>query len=102
MADNKVMNVRIKLRSDLTANWNAVEDTFKPLEGEVIFYKDTADSQSGYYKVGDGAHYLKDLPWWYGPRDELTYQYNTTTGMVDVIYPLQPGETEPKVDTIPI
>ena len=49
MADNKVMNVRIKLRSDLTANWNAVEDTFKPLEGEVIFYKDTADSQSGYY-----------------------------------------------------
>jgi hypothetical protein len=102
MADNKVMNVRIKLRSDLAANWAAVEDTFKPLEGEVIFYKDAADSQSGYYKVGDGAHYLKDLPWWYGPRDELTYQYNTTTGMVDVIYPLQPGETEPKVDTIPI
>ena len=100
MAD-KVMNVRIKLRSDLTANWAAVEDTFTPLEGEVILYRD-AEGQSGYYRVGDGVHLLKDLPWWYGPRDEFTYQYNSDTGMVDVIYPLQPGESEPRTDTIPI
>lgn len=91
MAD-KALTVRIKLRSDFTANWNAIEDTFVPLEGEVIFYKDGSGAQSGYYRVGDGTTLLKDLEWWYGPHDVYSFGVGTEPGTISVTAPSEPGE----------
>ena len=75
---NKVMNVRIKLRSDTQSAWEAVQSTFVPLDGEVILYKNDNDgSQTNYYKVGDGHTTLENLTFWYGPREKIATTLDT-------------------------
>ena len=54
-------NTRIQLKYDTEENWLLVEETFKPLSGEMIIY--SPDSNHGYcrVKIGDGKTFLKNL-----------------------------------------
>jgi len=92
----KLLNTRIGLKYDTLANWQGVENTFKPLKGEVIFYEipaasgEVADEPAILFKVGDGTNFLKDLPWgsaiaadvyaWAKQQSLLGGQYNSETG----------------------
>lgn len=53
----ETLNLRIQHKTDISTNWNAVESTFTPLKGELIFYSDLNSA-----KIGDGKTKLKDLP----------------------------------------
>ena len=44
-------------KRDTAANWSVVEETFVPLNGEIIFYSDLNK-----IKIGDGSHKLALLP----------------------------------------
>ena len=66
------INSRIKLKRDITANWNNAIG-FIPMEGEVIIYEDykiITKEVDGVeqnipipgFKVGDGRAYVQDLP----------------------------------------
>lgn len=70
--NTKTINTRIGLKYDLYANWVAVEGSFIPKKGEVIFYEIPSDPNPNVmqttppailFKVGDDTHFLKDLPW---------------------------------------
>ena len=67
-----IINGRIKLKRDTTANWNAAFG-FIPLAGEVIIYNDYKTIQKEIdgemrtvnipgIKIGDGRAYVQDLP----------------------------------------
>lgn len=74
MSNEKTYKARIKHKSDITSNWQIVETTFIPLEGELIVYKDytseeyvDSNGQITYrtvpaIKIGNGQNYLIDLP----------------------------------------
>ena len=74
-----IINTRLCLRRDTTANWNLKRD-FIPLSGEVCIYTDykrkvnsdeTVTLIPG-IKIGDGKAYLIDLPFvGTGDVDEL-------------------------------
>ena len=64
------VNTRIKLKHDITQNWNSAID-FIPLKGELIIYDDyesEIDSHGNIIryipniKIGDGLAYVPDLP----------------------------------------
>lgn len=66
------LNTRIKLKHDITANWN-VSTSFVPLKGEIIIYDDyftktvevNGETVTRYIpniKIGDGLAYVTDLP----------------------------------------
>ena len=66
----KTLNTRIQLKYDTLANWTAVENTFKPLKGELCLVEvpvgSTAEQTTPpalLMKVGDGTNFFKDLPW---------------------------------------
>lgn len=67
--NTKTINTRIGLKYDLYANWQQVENEFKPLKGEVIFYEIPAaagavvQEPAILFKVGDGTKTLGALPW---------------------------------------
>ena len=74
MADNKVLQTRIKLKIDTLANWQAIWETFVPLAGEkILFQIPSGDAQTVegngitppqvISKTGDGTTTLKLLPW---------------------------------------
>lgn len=58
---NNTINTRIQLKSDTEANWQVVNSTFIPLEGEMIIY--TPDNTHSYSraKIGDGHTSVGDL-----------------------------------------
>lgn len=67
-----MLDVRIKLKHDTTANWNNAQG-FVPLAGEIIIYDDyttitieeNGQSVTKYVpamKIGDGNAYVQDLP----------------------------------------
>ena len=67
MATN-TLNTRIQLKYDSYTNWVAVQETFKPLKGELcVVNPGTALNNTStvpcLMKVGDGEHFFKDLPW---------------------------------------
>lgn len=68
----KIFTTRIQLRADTTANWNAVQDTFKPLAGELIFYKN-----ENKFRIGNGTDFLKDLPFFTECHDS-TYWFESS------------------------
>ena len=59
MAD-KIFKVRLQLRNDTEANWQAIGDTFIPLAGEVCVTND--GENKGRFKIGDGTKLYKQLP----------------------------------------
>ena len=74
MADNKVLQTRLKLKIDTLAKWQEVWETFVPLKGEKILFQipsGTAQTVEGngittpqvISKTGDGSTSLKNLPW---------------------------------------
>ena len=67
-----MLNARIKIKHDTTANWNAATG-FVPLSGEIIVYNDyktitkeidgeMQQVQIPGIKIGDGQTYVQDLP----------------------------------------
>lgn len=66
----KRLNGRIILKHDTEANWN-LANNFYPEKGEVIIYD--IDSTHSYerFKIGDGAHLPKDLPFYAGSWNDL-------------------------------
>ena len=66
----KEIETRIKHKIDSVENWASVEDTFIPLDGELIIYRgvvvvDKQSKETIHFKVGDGTSKLKDLPFAY-------------------------------------
>lgn len=62
------IQTRIKHKIDTVDNWSKVEDTFIPLDGELIIYRGTTHLESSetiHFKVGDGINILKNLPFAY-------------------------------------
>lgn len=69
-----VIKTRFKSKTDTTANWEIIQTSFIPFDGEVIIYKDYASEEyvtsNGHIstrtipamKVGNGQNYLIDLP----------------------------------------
>lgn len=56
MSDSKILQTRIKNKSDTSANWAKVPN-FIPLDGEVIIYSDMNN-----VKIGDGKTKIGALP----------------------------------------
>ena len=59
------INVRVKAKTDTTANWTLVHGTFTPLKGEMIIYSDARTANGVLIpgiKIGTGNAYLGDLP----------------------------------------
>lgn len=69
MAERR-FNGRIVLKHDTEAHWN-LANNFYPEKGEVIIYD--VDSTHSYerFKIGDGAHLPKDLPFYAGSWNDL-------------------------------
>lgn len=74
MADNKVLQTRLKLKIDTLAKWQEIWKTFIPLKGEKILFQipsGTAQTVEGngitppqvISKTGDGVTTLENLPW---------------------------------------
>ena len=74
MADNKVLQTRIKLKIDTLAKWQEIWETFIPLKGEkILFQIPSGDPQTVegngitppqvISKTGDGDTPLNRLPW---------------------------------------
>lgn len=69
--DKKVFNTRIRLKYATWAEWQAVEETFVPLKGEVCVVAVPTGASDGLqtekpailFKVGDGESTLKALNW---------------------------------------
>lgn len=67
MAENKIFT-RIQLKYDSYTAWEAVKETFKPLQGEMCVVNPGTNLSDAakvpcLLKVGDGEHFWKDLPW---------------------------------------
>ena len=56
MATEKILNTRVQLKIDTSANW-AKATNFIPKKGEPILYSDT-----GKFKIGDGVTAVNALP----------------------------------------
>ena len=69
MAETKNLNVRIQLKYDSYAHWEAVKDTFVPKKGEVCFVEVPASTGATkqepalLFKVGDGVKTYGALPY---------------------------------------
>ena len=50
------------LRNDSHANWKKQENSFVPLDGEMIIYDIDENNEIQQMKIGDGKTLLKDLP----------------------------------------
>lgn len=61
MDNVNTINTRIQLKSDTESNWELIDETFVPLNGEIIIY--AADGEHAYtrLKVGDGRTVLHNL-----------------------------------------
>ena len=57
---NKEVKTRIKQLHDSEANWKSIEDSFIPLEGEIVIY-DAEENINPRIKVGDGVTTLSSL-----------------------------------------
>ena len=61
----KVLKTKIALLYKTSAEWKAIENEYKPLEGEVCFCEVPGTSEENYaimFKVGNGEDFFKDLP----------------------------------------
>lgn len=68
---NKTYDVRILLKNASDSSWAAVQESFVPMQGEVVLY------EAGKYKIGNGTTILKDLPFYYGDKDTDTkYEFS--------------------------
>ena len=68
MANEKILNTRVRLKYDSYANWEAVKETFTPLQGELCIVNPGTQLSNTtkvpcLMKVGDGTTVWKDLPW---------------------------------------
>ena len=54
-------DIRLSLKHDSAANWRLVENTFKPLEGEMIIYSPDESHSYCRVKIGDGSTLLGGL-----------------------------------------
>ena len=101
MAETKNLNVRIQLKYDSYANWEAVKDTFVPKKGEVCFVEVPASTgavkqeSALLFKVGDGVKTYGALPYgsakaadvssWALAATKPTYQASEIAGLSDYI-----------------
>lgn len=101
MAETKNLNVRIQLKYDSFANWEAVKDTFVPKKGEVCFVEVPASAGAVkqepalLFKVGDGVKTYGALPYgsakaadvssWALAATKPTYQASEILGLSDYI-----------------
>lgn len=69
-------DVRIAAKHDIARNWEAVEDVFVPMNGEIIVYHEadsifdengniSTDAKTIKLKIGDGVSRLQDLDFLY-------------------------------------
>lgn len=91
-----VIDTRIKLKRDTTANWERVKSTFIPLEGEMVIYTDyrteTYVDGSGQsrtrnipaFKVGTGNAYLGDLAFAVVTPEEIAF-WNNKLNLIDEV-----------------
>jgi len=91
------INTRIKLKRDTTKNWERVQATFIPLEGEMIIYTDyreesylddKGEPQTRYIpaiKIGTGNAYLGDLQFAVVTPEEIAFWNNKLNVDEDVV-----------------
>ena len=68
MAD-KIFKVRLQLRNDIEANWQAIGNTFIPLAGEACVTND--GENKGRFKIGDGTTTWSNLSYTGGDSELL-------------------------------
>ena len=68
MAD-KIFKVRLQLRNDIEANWQAIGDTFIPIAGEACVTND--GENKGRFKIGDGTTTWSNLSYTGGDSELL-------------------------------
>jgi len=73
MADNHKMNAVLRLREDTLANYEKVQDTFIPKNGEVCLVITTNGIKA---KIGDGSHTYRGLGWADLGIFSIGYYYN--------------------------
>lgn len=90
------INTRIQLKRDTKTNWEKVESTFIPLNGELIIYTDyrtetyiDGEGQSKVrnipaFKVGTGNSYLGDLQFAVVTPEEIAF-WNNKLNLIDEI-----------------
>ena len=65
----KILNTKIALLYKSYADWDAIKDSYKPLQGEVCFCEVPASTGAVVnepcilFKVGDGVKTFNQLPW---------------------------------------
>lgn len=81
----KILNGRIKIKHDTTANWNKAIN-FIPLAGEIIVYddykqivEDGVTKNVPGIKVGDGLAYVVDLPFTTQQTDNVLMSHINNT-----------------------
>ena len=91
MAD-KIFKVRLQLRNDTEANWQAIGDIFIPLAGEACVTND--GENKGRFKIGDGTTTWSNLSYTGGDSEllaksvmfdsdlVLTYQFGKYIGCI--------------------
>lgn len=81
------VSTRVQLKRDTTANWERVESSFVPLDGELIIYTDyrtetytdggvTKTRSIPAFKVGTGNAYLGDLAFTIVTPEEIAFWNN--------------------------
>ena len=81
------VSTRVQLKRDTTANWEMVESSFIPLDGELIIYTDyrtetytnngvTKTRHIPAFKVGTGNAYLGDLAFTIVTPEEIAFWNN--------------------------
>ena len=59
---SKTLKTRIAQKADLESNWNLIQGTFIPMEGELIIYSPDNTHDYARVKIGDGTRTLSRLP----------------------------------------
>lgn len=81
-------DVRIAAKHDTAHNWEAVEDIFAPMNGEIIVYHDadsifdengniSTDAKTIKLKIGDGVSRLQDLDFLYCGLEQAVLRHVT-------------------------
>lgn len=59
-----MLNARITYRADSQENWNAIGDSYIPLQGELVF--SYQENEKPFLSIGDGETPLAELKTAYG------------------------------------
>lgn len=89
---NTKYDVRIAAKHDVAENWESIENTFVPMDGEIIVYHDVSvpynsngeivlGAKDTKIKIGDGTSFLSELDFVYQGLEAMVLNHVTNVQM---------------------